>query len=226
MLEISLILLLSALLLALFRSIRGPGLYNRLLATNHFSLQSVMFIAIYGFYTERPDFLDIAIMYVLIGFVGAIAVLKYHEYRYLGDGGSTNLPDGWRAFPDAAPAKPRVFDATKQPIPATGTARPPAPNTTGQQPIPATATSQQPATATATTSQPAPNTAAKQPAPATATTSQPAPNTATTLSGSATATAKQTAHNTGVAQPPASDAATDQSPAPNSTDSVPADKDA
>ncbi|MCA8837944.1 MAG: hypothetical protein K8963_08865, partial [Proteobacteria bacterium] len=119
MLEISLILLLSALLLALFRSIRGPGLYNRLLATNHFSLQSVMFIAIYGFYTERPDFLDIAIMYVLIGFVGAIAVLKYHEYRYLGDGGSTNLPDGWRAFPDAAPAKPRVFDATKQPIPAT-----------------------------------------------------------------------------------------------------------
>ena len=124
MLEISLILLLSALLLALFRSIRGPGLYNRLLATNHFSLQSVMFIAIYGFYTERPDFLDIAIMYVLIGFVGAIAVLKYHEYRYLGDGGPTNLPAGWRAFSDAITTKPSAADAAKPPAPDAITTKP------------------------------------------------------------------------------------------------------
>ena len=100
LLEISLLLLLGALILALYRSVKGPGLYNRLLAANHFSLQSVMFIAIFGFYSGRPDFLDIAIMYVLIGFVGAIAVLKFHEYRYLGDGGPANLPPGWRTLPE------------------------------------------------------------------------------------------------------------------------------
>ena len=98
MLQISIVLLLCALLLSMYRSVYGPGLYNRLLAVNHFSLQSVMFIAIFGFSTGRPEFLDIAITYVLIGFIGAIAILKYHQYSYLSDQSEKhskkNLMDG------------------------------------------------------------------------------------------------------------------------------------
>jgi len=43
-----------------------------------------LIIAVYGFLTGRPDFLDIAIVYALINFAGTIAVLKYFEYGDLG----------------------------------------------------------------------------------------------------------------------------------------------
>ena len=33
----------------------------------------------------RPDFLDIALLYALINFVGTIAVLKFFRYRAIGD---------------------------------------------------------------------------------------------------------------------------------------------
>ncbi|MEE9375558.1 MAG: MrpF/PhaF family protein [Rhizobiaceae bacterium] len=38
-----------------------------------------------GLLFERPDFLDIALLYALINFVGTIAVLKFFRYRRLGD---------------------------------------------------------------------------------------------------------------------------------------------
>jgi len=41
-------------------------------------------IAVLGFLTERPEFLDLAIVYALINFIGTIAVLKFFEYRDLG----------------------------------------------------------------------------------------------------------------------------------------------
>jgi len=38
-----------------------------------------------GFLTGRPDFLDIALLYALINFVGTIAILKFFRYRAIGD---------------------------------------------------------------------------------------------------------------------------------------------
>jgi multicomponent Na+:H+ antiporter subunit F len=37
-----------------------------------------------GFLTERPEFLDIALLYALVNFVGTIAILKFFRYRNLG----------------------------------------------------------------------------------------------------------------------------------------------
>lgn len=67
--------------IALARAFLGPTVYDRILAVNMFGTKTVLFIAVYGFLTERPDFLDIALVYALINFIGVIAVLKFVE-RY------------------------------------------------------------------------------------------------------------------------------------------------
>jgi len=74
-----------SMILVLVRLYAGPTLYDRVLALNSFGTHTVLFIGVLGFLTERPDFLDIALLYALINFVGTIAVLKFFRYRAIGD---------------------------------------------------------------------------------------------------------------------------------------------
>lgn len=69
-----------AMMLALIRALLGPTVYDRILAVNSFGTKTVLAIALLGFLTERPDFLDIALVYALINFIGTIAILKFFEY--------------------------------------------------------------------------------------------------------------------------------------------------
>jgi multicomponent Na+:H+ antiporter subunit F len=70
--------------LILIRAFLGPTLYDRVLAVNAFGTVTVLIIGLIGFLTERPEFLDIALLYALINFVGTIAILKFFRYRGLG----------------------------------------------------------------------------------------------------------------------------------------------
>jgi len=79
-----------AMALVLARALLGPTIYDRILALNSFGTKTVLIIAVYGFLTGRPDFLDIAIVYALINFAGTIAVLKYFEYGDLGAARATD----------------------------------------------------------------------------------------------------------------------------------------
>lgn len=81
----SIIVILIAMLLVLFRLFMGPTIYDRVIAGNVFGTLTVLLIGLLGFLTGRPDFLDIALLYALINFVGTIAVLKYFRYRRIGD---------------------------------------------------------------------------------------------------------------------------------------------
>ena len=74
-----------AMVLALARLYMGPTLYDRVLAANAFGTKTVLMIGVMGFLTERPDFLDISLLYALLNFIGTIAVLKFFRYRTLGD---------------------------------------------------------------------------------------------------------------------------------------------
>ena len=78
--------LLVTMALTLWRTLLGPSLFDRLLAVNSFGTKTVLLIAVYGFMTGRPDFLDIGLVYALINFLGTIAVLKFFEYDDLGSG--------------------------------------------------------------------------------------------------------------------------------------------
>lgn len=66
--------------LALARALMGPSVYDRVLAVNSFGTKTVLLIAVLGFLTGRPDFLDISLVYALINFIGTIAVLKLIKY--------------------------------------------------------------------------------------------------------------------------------------------------
>lgn len=74
--------------LALTRALLGPTVYDRVLAVNMFGTKTVLLIAVLGFLMGRPDFLDIALVYALINFIGTIAVLKFLKFGDLGTPGS------------------------------------------------------------------------------------------------------------------------------------------
>ena len=83
--------LLIAMALVLIRAFAGPTVYDRVMAVNVFGTKTVLFIGVMGFLFGRPEFLDIAILYALINFIGTIAVLKFFRYRTLGDVNSNEV---------------------------------------------------------------------------------------------------------------------------------------
>jgi len=79
--------LLAALGLALARALAGPTVFDRALAANSIGTLAMMVLAVFGFLTGRPEFLDLAILYGLLNVIGTIAVLKFFRYGDLGDPG-------------------------------------------------------------------------------------------------------------------------------------------
>ena len=73
--------------LALVRALLGPSVFDRVLAVNMFGTKTVLLIALLGFLTDRPDFLDLSLVYALINFIGTIAVLKLLKFGDLGTPG-------------------------------------------------------------------------------------------------------------------------------------------
>ena len=63
-------------ILILVRIVLGKTTFDRILAVNSLGTVIVIGISIHGFYSNRPEFLDIAIVYALINFIGTVAVLK------------------------------------------------------------------------------------------------------------------------------------------------------
>ncbi len=66
------------------RLLGGPTLYDRLLAVNSFGTKTVLFLCVFCFVIDRPDGVDIALLYALMNFIATIAVLKFFNYRALG----------------------------------------------------------------------------------------------------------------------------------------------
>lgn len=80
--------LLVGIALALVRAMRGPTLFDRAQAANTIGTMAMMLLAVIGFLTGRPEFLDLAITYGLLNLVSTIAVLKFFRQGNLGDPGS------------------------------------------------------------------------------------------------------------------------------------------
>ncbi|MGW8268896.1 MAG: monovalent cation/H+ antiporter complex subunit F [Burkholderiales bacterium] len=79
--------LLVTLALALVRAFRGPTVFDRVVAANSIGTVAVLLLAVIGFLTGRPDFLDLALVYGLLNVVGTIAVLKFFHFGDLGEPG-------------------------------------------------------------------------------------------------------------------------------------------
>ena len=76
-------------ILALVRATLGPTVYDRVLAMNLFGTKTVLILALVSFVMGRPDFVDLALAYALINFIGVLAVLEFFYVRRVRESGPT-----------------------------------------------------------------------------------------------------------------------------------------
>lgn len=81
---VAMVAVMATMVLALVRALLGPTVFDRILAINSFGTATVLFIAVHGYLAGRPDFLDLALVYALMNFIGTLAVLKYLHAPGLG----------------------------------------------------------------------------------------------------------------------------------------------
>lgn len=75
----ALVILFSA-LLCLYRVIRGPAIIDRIIGVNVIGTKTIAVILLTGFIFQRVEFfVDIALVYALINFIGTLALSKYFE---------------------------------------------------------------------------------------------------------------------------------------------------
>ncbi|MBM3166564.1 MAG: pH regulation protein F [Chloroflexi bacterium] len=66
----------------LYRVVTGPTVFDRIVGASLTGTNGVLLLAVLGFVYERIDmFVDLAIVYALLNFVGIIAAGKYLERR-------------------------------------------------------------------------------------------------------------------------------------------------
>ena len=73
--------ILVTMVLAIARAIKGPTVYDRLLAVNMFGTKTALLLAVIAFLFGRADFLDLALAYALINLVGVLAALEFFQNR-------------------------------------------------------------------------------------------------------------------------------------------------
>jgi len=85
MFAVATVAILVTMALALTRALLGPTAFDRILALNMFGTKTVLLIAVTGFLFGRPEWLDLAIVYALINFVGTVAVLRFTKIGSLSE---------------------------------------------------------------------------------------------------------------------------------------------
>lgn len=72
--------ILVALALAVVRALRGPTVFDRVLAGNSVGTLAILLLAVVGFLTGRPEWLDIAITYGLLNLIATLAILMFFRH--------------------------------------------------------------------------------------------------------------------------------------------------
>lgn len=84
--NLSLLLVLDVLavliVLYLYRVVRGPTIFDRMLGLNGISTKAIILVVVIGTVYDRVEvFVDISTGYALLNLVGALAIAKYLEQR-------------------------------------------------------------------------------------------------------------------------------------------------
>lgn len=69
-----------AIILVVIRAIRGPTVFDRVLAANSIGTLAILLLAAVGFLTGRPEWLDVGLTYGLLNLIGMFAVLKFFRH--------------------------------------------------------------------------------------------------------------------------------------------------
>jgi multicomponent Na+:H+ antiporter subunit F len=82
MIAAAIVALLITLALTLIRAFMGPNIYDRILAVNSFGTKTVLLIVVAGHALGWFSYIDIALMYALVNFVGTLAVMRFFEQNH------------------------------------------------------------------------------------------------------------------------------------------------
>lgn len=75
--RLALALLIVSMALAFIRVVRGPQAADRVVALDLFSVLIVAFLAAYAVHAGDTSFLDVAIAYALVAFLGTVALSRF-----------------------------------------------------------------------------------------------------------------------------------------------------
>jgi multicomponent Na+:H+ antiporter subunit F len=76
------LVILAAVTLSMYRVIRGPSIIDRIVGVNVIGTKTIAVIVLTGHLFGRVEFfVDIALLYALINFVGAVALSRYFERK-------------------------------------------------------------------------------------------------------------------------------------------------
>lgn len=87
---ISVLLVFLTMALALVRALKGPTIYDRILAVNVIGTKTVLVVALISVFSGNGDLVDVALVYALINFLAVVAVLKLAR---CGDLAASDAPD-------------------------------------------------------------------------------------------------------------------------------------
>lgn len=79
-----LLILFVSMLLALIRAGLGPTWFDRALSVNAFTTKIILTISVYLFAVGHPEYIDIALLYGLINYVGTLALIDYLNRQVIG----------------------------------------------------------------------------------------------------------------------------------------------
>jgi multicomponent Na+:H+ antiporter subunit F len=83
MIHAAIFILLIGVFLLLYRAMKGPTVFDRILAANSMGTKAILLVTLIGSLSEIEFFLDTAVVYCLINFIGTLAICKYFEKRRL-----------------------------------------------------------------------------------------------------------------------------------------------
>jgi multicomponent Na+:H+ antiporter subunit F len=70
----------AALVLVIARVVKGPSLFDRVLAANSVGTLAILLLAVLGFLNGRPEWLDLGITYGVLNLIGTLAILKFFRH--------------------------------------------------------------------------------------------------------------------------------------------------
>ena len=77
MIQLSLVLISLAILIALIRLLKGPTSFDRLLASDTLAIITTGLIVLVAYLLDRVIYMDVSFVYALLGFVGVVVVARY-----------------------------------------------------------------------------------------------------------------------------------------------------
>jgi multicomponent Na+:H+ antiporter subunit F len=80
MFAVATVAVIAALVLVVIRVIKGPTVFDRVLAANTVGTLAILLLAVLGFLNGRPEWLDLGITYGVLNLIGTLAILKFFRH--------------------------------------------------------------------------------------------------------------------------------------------------